>query len=210
VEQEERSCSGDSTCGDSDWYEITPSQASSLLICGVAEYPVSVGLIDGRQGCENAEIIDIQNGNPYVEVCLELEVEAGTYWIWTGPSVFTGVPCGSEYLLTIDGYVPPPTHAPGSDPRTSVGLLHPCSPDPFVSQTTLRFELARSAWVRLGIHSVAGRHITTLIDRTLEAGVHSVAWHGDDQLGSMVPSGVYFGIFDVDGYRQSRRMVRLR
>jgi len=41
---------------------------------------------------------------PYVEASLSYVVGSGSYaWIWVGPSSFYGIPCGSNYLLTMDG-----------------------------------------------------------------------------------------------------------
>jgi len=36
-----------------------------------------------------------------------------------------------------------------------------------------------------------GREVTTLIDREMSAGVHSLNWNADNNLGQKVTSGVY-------------------
>ena len=49
----------------------------------------------------------------------------GGAWLWAGPDVFTGIPCGSKYLLTIDapGCVPgPPCGATATAPATWGGI----------------------------------------------------------------------------------------
>ena len=32
----------------------------------------------------------------------------GTFWLWVGPQVFSGIPCGLDYVMTVHGYRPPP------------------------------------------------------------------------------------------------------
>jgi flagellar hook assembly protein FlgD len=56
----------------------------------------------------------------------------------------------------------------------------------------LRMELPWRTPVRLAVYDVAGRRLTTLVDRELLAGVTDVKWSGTDDSGSRVASGMYF------------------
>lgn len=79
-------------------------------------------------------------------------------------------------------------------------------PNPFNPATTIPFELAREAQVRLEIFDVGGRHVDTLVDHRLPAGVHSAAWNPKAR--TRVSSGVYFYRLRVDGkVVQTRKMV---
>ncbi|NNE09118.1 MAG: T9SS type A sorting domain-containing protein [Gemmatimonadetes bacterium] len=83
-------------------------------------------------------------------------------------------------------------------------------PNPFNPTTTIRYQLANTAPVRIDIYDVSGRHVKRLVDETREAGSHTAEWRGVDESGSAVSSGVYFYRFEGDGARVSRRMTLIR
>jgi hypothetical protein len=64
-------------------------------------------------------------------------------------------------------------------------------PNPFNPHTTLRFELAAAAPVRLEVFAVDGRLVRTLVSRALPAGPHFEVWDGRDDRGVAVASGGY-------------------
>jgi hypothetical protein len=59
-------------------------------------------------------------------------------------------------------------------------------PNPFNPSTVVPFELAAAGQVRLAVYDVTGRQVAVLVNTTMSAGRHSVAW---DAAG--LPSGVY-------------------
>jgi predicted outer membrane repeat protein len=65
-------------------------------------------------------------------------------------------------------------------------------PNPFRPSTTIRFNLAEAADVRLSVYSATGRLVTRLLDGPLAAGDHSVSWAGTDARGLHVAVGTYF------------------
>jgi hypothetical protein len=87
------------------------------------------------------------------------------------------------------------------------------SPNPCNGKTTLRYALPEPAKINLSIYNVAGQKVSTLIDREVKAGYHSVAWNGLDGSGNVVSKGVYFyrlvGM-SQDGksrYSETKRMI---
>ncbi|HEX4936025.1 MAG TPA: FlgD immunoglobulin-like domain containing protein, partial [Gemmatimonadaceae bacterium] len=62
----------------------------------------------------------------------------------------------------------------------------------------------------LTIYDVAGRLVTTLVDRDLPAGRHSATWHGTDEQGRRVATGVYFYQLRSGGTSLTRSMVLLK
>ena len=60
-------------------------------------------------------------------------------------------------------------------------------PNPFNPVTTLSFALPIEAEVSLSIYNLQGREVSTLIDKNMDAGYHSVVWNADSY-----SSGVYF------------------
>lgn len=66
-------------------------------------------------------------------------------------------------------------------------------PNPFNSETRIRFELPASSEISISTFDLSGREIKRLVDRSvLAAGVHERTWDGTDSHGRSVPSGVYF------------------
>jgi len=86
-----------------DWYEITADEMTNLTFCCAADFPLLIVLVDGNQGCGNPPIMDMTSGPPGEEICLVAGLEPGIYWLWVGPSVFEGVPCGSFYEMNVCG-----------------------------------------------------------------------------------------------------------
>lgn len=65
-------------------------------------------------------------------------------------------------------------------------------PNPFNPSTSVAFSLSEEARTRLEIFDIRGRRLATLLDESLAAGTYSVVWHGTDQKGRALSSGVYF------------------
>jgi hypothetical protein len=83
-------------------------------------------------------------------------------------------------------------------------------PNPFGPSTSIRFELARAADVRLVIYDISGRVVRTLVDGAAEAGSSSVTWNGRDDRGREVPSGLYFYRLVAGASVETRPMTLLR
>lgn len=66
-------------------------------------------------------------------------------------------------------------------------------PNPFNPSTTISFAVPEIATVTLEIYSVLGQRVRTLMkDETYQPGNWSVMWEGEDDAGTMLPSGAYF------------------
>ena len=88
--------------------------------------------------------------------------------------------------------------------------LLPSVPNPFGPHATLEFHLPSPGLVRLAVYDVAGRRVTSLIDRRMDAGTHRALWDGTDETGRTVASGVYFLRLDACGQTRQRKAVLLR
>lgn len=64
-------------------------------------------------------------------------------------------------------------------------------PNPFRSDTAVRFELPSSSNVRLDVVDVVGRLVRSLVDGPKPAGAHVVSWDGRDRSGANAATGVY-------------------
>lgn len=83
-------------------------------------------------------------------------------------------------------------------------------PNPFNPRTTLSFVLPRSGAVELVVHDLAGNRVATLLDGSLDAGLHEVAWAGVDDRGRPVPTGVYVSRLVAFGEVRTGKLVLLK
>lgn len=68
-------------------------------------------------------------------------------------------------------------------------------PNPFtpgVSPTIFTYHLEGTAHVRLTIYNLLAQEVAVLVDRVETAGLHRVAWEGNDGNDDRVPAGVYW------------------
>ena len=84
------------------------------------------------------------------------------------------------------------------------------SPNPFRGGTALAFDLPAQSRARLDIYNVAGRKVTTVVDREFPAGRHSVRWNGTDDSGRKVPAGIYFYRIEAGADVSTKKMIVLR
>ena len=83
-------------------------------------------------------------------------------------------------------------------------------PNPFNPETIIRYQLDRTAEVKLEIYNIVGERVTTLVDKKLSSGAYFVTWHGSDALGRPVASGVYIYRLQTDSFVESKKMLLLR
>jgi len=78
-------------------------------------------------------------------------------------------------------------------------------PNPFNPSTTIRFEIAQSAPVKLKIYNVLGQLLATLVDEQKNAGFYLVEWNAQG-----ATSGVYFYQLRAGDFMETRRMILLK
>ena len=84
-------------------------------------------------------------------------------------------------------------------------------PNPFNPSTTLSFELGRESCVSLSIYDVRGSLVRELVSgERLRPGRYRFVWHGEDERGMTVPSGIYFSRLVAGEESVTRKMVLLK
>ncbi len=84
------------------------------------------------------------------------------------------------------------------------------APNPFNPVTRINFSIEHGGRTTLRIFDVAGRLVSTLVDRDLPAGPQSVTWRGMDAQGRQIATGVYFYELRTGGQAMTRSMVLLK
>lgn len=83
-------------------------------------------------------------------------------------------------------------------------------PNPFNPATTIYYFLPREDEVSLNIYNLRGELVRVLISDDMPAGAHQAVWHGDDDRGTAVASGVYFYEFLSGNDRKLGKMALVR
>jgi hypothetical protein len=93
--------------------------------------------------------------------------------------------------------------------RHSLGNAYP---NPMNPTTVIKFTNGvDKGRVTLQIFDVTGRLVKSLVDASLDAGVHEVLWDGTHNDGTSAPSGLYFySMSTADGYKSSKKLVVMK
>jgi len=114
-----------------------------------------------------------------------------------------------QHILNCLGNVVSDPVATGPDAYTNSLLQN--RPNPFNPTTTIEYSIASRSHVSLKIYDVSGRLVRTLIDEVQSPGsVKSISWHGQNDSGQQVSSGVYFYRLEAGNFTQTRKMVLLK
>ena len=71
----------------------------------------------------------------------------------------------------------------------------------------IRFALAESGPVQIGIYDLTGRSVRNLTSNGYAAGLHEVEWDGRNDTGAGVASGVYFYKLVAGSFQDVRKLV---
>ncbi len=85
-----------------------------------------------------------------------------------------------------------PLAAPVGPGAPASTRLYSPFPNPVSFASTIHFDLAHRAPLKLDVIDLAGRHVATLANRTFEPGRYAQPWTGRDDAGANVPAGIYF------------------
>jgi len=97
---------------DTDWYQFTCETTKTISYCVCGSQPTQIAILDASQGCANLTLVcGSEFGDPSQQVCCTAVLPPGTYWLFVATDGFSGIPCGSPYVLTLQGLTCPPVAA---------------------------------------------------------------------------------------------------
>ncbi len=88
--------------------------------------------------------------------------------------------------------------------------LFPNYPNPFNSNTKIRFLIPKNADVRLDVYACNGQHVKTIIDNFQEKGFHEIVWNGRNENGGEIASSVYFLKLKMENSIDIRKLLLLK
>ncbi|MBN1464464.1 T9SS type A sorting domain-containing protein [candidate division KSB1 bacterium] len=83
-------------------------------------------------------------------------------------------------------------------------------PNPFNASTTISFLLPDHRYVELSIFDLLGRRVRQLIERSLQAGPHTLRWDGRDDQGQIVSTGIYIAKVTAGDVEKTMKMVLVK
>ncbi len=83
-------------------------------------------------------------------------------------------------------------------------------PNPFNSTTRIEFVLREPGHVTFKVFNILGQQVATLVDRSMLAGHHTVAWAGTDNRGKRAATGIYLYRLIMADYSETRKMLLLK
>jgi len=81
------------------------------------------------------------------------------------------------------------------------------APNPVQRRAVLRFEIPRTSRCLAQVFDAAGRVVRTLVDRTLDAGVHHLSWDRTRDAGGPAPAGAYVVRLSVGEHSRLAKLV---
>jgi hypothetical protein len=124
-------------------------------------------------------------------------------------------PARATHLRSIINYIGQiMPEATGIDPDGGpqyANALEPNYPNPFNPVTTIRYSIKERAHVSLKIYNAAGQLVATLADEVQSPDqAKPITWHGTNNAGQSVSSGVYFYKLVTKDFSKTRKMVLLK
>jgi len=90
--------------------------------------------------------------------------------------------------------------------------LRQSQPNPFRGSTMIQYELpvGISGEIKLAIYNLLGQQVRVLVQGEHRSGYYNVRWDGKDDMGRIVPAGIYFYRLEGKGFVQERKTVLAR
>ena len=137
-------------------------------------------------------LVTTQNGKPAAVVM--------------SPSAFEELREEQRFLEALAAGVADGERTAGTEPPRLLAL----APNPALGEIRVSFQVPRPSRVSLTVHSVDGRRLGTIIDKTVTPGLHTVCWDGNRIGGRAAAPGVYFVRMEAAGHSLTRKVVLLK
>ena len=119
----------------------------------------------------------------------------------TGEGLFGEV---EDYLIMIETVVDDGHNIPDKF------SLFQNTPNPFNPSTFISFQLPRTEHVRLLIYNTTGQVIRVLVDELTLPGQYTVQWDGRDEIGRVMPAGIYIYRIETESFTSTRKLIFMK
>ena len=83
-------------------------------------------------------------------------------------------------------------------------------PNPFNPETRINYYVPSTSELTVSVYNIIGQRVAILVEGVVESGYGTVEWHGNDQSGNPVASGIYFYRLETAETSLTRRMILIR
>ena len=143
-------------------------------------------------------------GSPITDT-LSARVTSGGFGLYAFQQSATGI---AGYFDNIVVKTHPPTSVQENSSSTPSDFhLAQNYPNPFNPETRISYRLSAGGFTSLTVRDLLGRTINTLVSQNQAPGEYAVVWNGKDNVGNIVPSGVYFYSLKTGTFVESKKMV---
>ncbi|GAB5519669.1 MAG: family 10 glycosylhydrolase [Rhodothermales bacterium] len=129
------------------------------------------------------------------------------YYYFVTSVSYNSVESNPSAVLTVDGNAAVAVDEMAT-PQTFA--LEANYPNPFSTETTIRFSLPTAEYATLAVYDLLGREVIRLVDGMQSDGVHQVRWNGRTGEGRVVADGTYVYTLRTKQHRVHRVMVMVR
>lgn len=119
-----------------------------------------------------------------------------------------GATVGSLVPVLVSGFNPVSISATGNIPAAYA--LHDNYPNPFNPTTTISYDLPEKSDITLTVYDIQGRMVSSVAAFGQGAGSYDLQWHGTDDYGQPVSTGIYIARIQAGSYSNSIKMLYLK
>jgi len=87
-------------------------------------------------------------------------------------------------------------------------LLEQNFPNPFISNTEIRFIVPEETAVSFILYDITGRRVRTLVDDELDKGRYTINWDSKDDKNTDLPPGLYIGSLVIQDREEKLKMLK--
>ena len=183
------------------WRDIATAPGTFTWLYG-ADYQTACG----TNACETRILLSALGGSGDIRLFVRLCDPSGAYFANQNlPMDNASNPQSVSTWLSV-----PRSGQTGVPEPISSAIVLCQRPNPFTTQTTIRFDLRDAQRVRLAIFDIGGRLVRNLLDDYLPVGSHQAVWDGRDELGSRVAPGCYFARLEAAHRVETSRIALIR
>ena len=78
-------------------------------------------------------------------------------------------------------------------------------PNPFNPTSNIKYQIAKSSFVKMVVYNILGEEVATLVNEKLQPGTYEVEWDA-----SIYPSGVYFYKLETETFSDTKKLILLK
>ncbi len=122
-----------------------------------------------------------------------------------GPAIQHITPANTTYYQNIVAdWVP---LGVGINDFSKAGAIVSIFPNPFSNETTIQLKCDNPSQAYIAVYDASGQKVAVLVNDSFSAGTRNFTWDGSSDFGELLPNGLYFIHFQVNGFTEVRKVI---